>query len=137
MITIDKARRQVGALNPSLRPRPEYAFNAYKQGEVKEFKTRDEAETFSRFVGMIIKPSPEIEEFDNLFIQKEKEAFDVWYKALREEYSYLSDTLFSMAYDEAYQRGHSHGYDEVAAVMIDVADFVERIERVVKSSMGQ
>lgn len=61
----------------------------------------------------------------DLIRDKIKEAFDLWYADLRDEYI-LSDDMFKLIYSEAYERGHSAGYDEVANYFPDLVDFVRR-----------
>lgn len=56
-----------------------------------------------------------------------KTAMRIWHSSLREEYGHLSDDVFNLCYDKAYERGHSSGMDEVANYMIDIADFAEKI----------
>lgn len=51
----------------------------------------------------------------------------IWYNNLRSEYSYLSNEVFKICYNKAYDDGHSYGYDEVANYMIDYVYFAEQI----------
>lgn len=54
-------------------------------------------------------------------------AIDVWSRELREEYPVLDDLLFNACYDEAYDRGHSAGWDNVADRMHGVVEFACKI----------
>jgi hypothetical protein len=46
---------------------------------------------------------------------------------LREQYADLPVAVFNLCYSQAYDRGHSSGYDEVANYMIDIVYFAQKI----------
>lgn len=56
----------------------------------------------------------------------EQQAIDLWYNDLKAEYG-VSDKLFDLCYNMAYDRGHSSGYDEVAMHMHEIVDFAEKV----------
>jgi hypothetical protein len=133
MITFIEASKQVGLLDLGPRPETKIVYFAYKNGEAVEFETADAARKFSKLFESVAKNRDEIEEYNQRLQEKEQEAVDLWFKGLRAEYSDLSDALFNMAYGEAYERGHSSGYDEVANCMIDIVDFIEKVKRALKT----
>lgn len=57
----------------------------------------------------------------------EEKATKIWKDALRDEYDYLDDRIFDVAFSKAWEDGHSGGHDEVANCMIGVVEFVDRI----------
>lgn len=58
---------------------------------------------------------------------KEVEAFALWKDELRDCYAHLSPEVFEICYDEAYERGHACGYDEIGSCMVGVVEFAERL----------
>jgi hypothetical protein len=62
----------------------------------------------------------------------ESSARELWYASMKDEYlapnGSLSPLMFDLCYDEAYDRGHSAGYDEVANYMSSVSDFALKIK---------
>lgn len=55
-----------------------------------------------------------------------QQSTDLWYNDLKAEYG-VSDKLFDLCYNMAYDRGHSSGYDEVAMHMHEIVDFAEKV----------
>lgn len=69
-------------------------------------------------------------DYDNMlkqYRQANELANKLWYSSLMDEYSYLNHNVFVVCYDEAYDRGHSAGFDEVANCMINVVSFAGKI----------
>lgn len=65
--------------------------------------------------------------------QKQQSAvLELWLKELREEFSHLSQKVFDVCYDKAYEDGHANGYDEVYHEMNDIVDFVEIILKAIE-----
>ena len=67
------------------------------------------------------------EEYRKEISDKVATATELWEVALREEYGYMQNDLFSLCYAEAYERGHSCGMDEVASYMSSVVYFANRV----------
>lgn len=119
------------ALDYSTRPRPEYVWIAYKNGEVvyRSLLSREDAEKHgnTKVVEKICANKADIDAWDEVQERAVFRAETKWYEDLREEYSELNSTIFNLCYAEADDRGHSSGYDEVANYMIDIACFAEKI----------
>lgn len=57
----------------------------------------------------------------------ESEAYRTYETDMREENRDLSDEIYSLAYSEAYERGHSAGYDEVCYYVRYFCDLFRRV----------
>lgn len=118
-------------LDYSTRPTPEYVWVAYKNGEVvyRSLLSREDAEKRgnTKVVERVCVNKADIDVWDEAQTQALGRAETKWYEDLREEYSELNSTIFNLCYNEAQDRGHSSGYDEVANYMIDIVDFAEKI----------
>ena len=115
----------------STRPTHEYIWIAYKNGGVVYSSniSKQDAEKHGNttIVEMILANKADIDAWDEVRQQTECRAETKWYEDLREEYSFLNSTVFNLCYAEAYDNGHSSGYDEVASYMIDIVCFAEKI----------
>lgn len=107
-------------------PKKEYIYNAYKDGMCKEFSTRDEAEKFSKLIEKKVSnidlydaKKAAYEEFYSL-------VYSEWHAGVREYFSELPDEQFNILYSEAYEDGHSAGYDEVFMYMEEYLSFIEK-----------
>jgi hypothetical protein len=109
-----------------------FKYFAYKNGEVKEFNTIKEAQLFSKNVEKSVNTENELKRDTWYKIRSEQISHvdAVWFKELKEEYkNSLSDEVFKLCYAEAYEKGHSSGYDEVACCMSDYVDFALNVLR--------
>ena len=115
----------------STRPRPKYAWFAYKNGVVvyRSLLSWEDAEKCgnTEVVENVCVNKADIDAWDEVQEQAVCRAETKWYEDLREEYSFLNSTVFNLCYNEAQDRGHSSGYDEVANYMIDIVCFAEKI----------
>ena len=128
MMKYDDACSQVGYDQyTSNEPKSEYKFFAYKNGEVKEFPSRKEAESYSDNIERVLANKAEVEDYWHERQELANKASEIWHAALRNEYIHLSDAVYSICYGKAYDYGHSSGYDEVAGKMIDIVDMAEQI----------
>ena len=113
------------------RPTPEYVWFAYKNGEVvyRSLLSWEDAEKRgnTKVVEKVCVNKADIDAWDEVQEQAVCRAETKWYEDMREEYSFLNSTVFNLCYAEAYGRGHSSGYDEVANYMIDIVCFAEKI----------
>jgi flagellar biosynthesis/type III secretory pathway protein FliH len=121
-------------------PRPErkYQYWAYKNGQAMgPYNTREEAKEKSTLVdASYCAVNDKIYfEWADKRAKLEQKALDAWHKDLRSEHSDLSDAVFAIAYSEAYERGHSSGYDEVASYTHDVCDLFRRVIQEVKNDL--
>ena len=57
----------------------------------------------------------------------ENKAIQLWKDNLRSEYSHIRESVYNMCYEEAYDRAHAYGYDEVASVLKDVIGFAHKL----------
>lgn len=106
---------------------PIYAYYAYSNGEVKVCNTKAEATGFSENIERFF--SNKKEHTDSLaeYHQYQSKVGELWLADLRKEYDYLSDEVFEECYSEAYDRGHSSGYDEVVNYLDETTEFARRI----------
>ena len=113
---------------------PIWKYFAYKDGKViGEFDSEKEAKQFANIVEKVLINKAEAKQHAEQVSNINSQIYDIWYTALREEYSDLSDDQFNICYDMAYDRGHSCGHDEVANYMIDVHEWAVKLIQTVKS----
>lgn len=62
----------------------------------------------------------------------ESKAYDSYQADMRGENKDLSDDVYCLAYSEAYERGHSSGYDEVSYQMKDICDLIRKVIKLSK-----
>jgi hypothetical protein len=123
--------QEAGVPAYSSRPENKYVWHAYKNGSLvytSEVSRADaELSGDTKIVERVLRNEEEVNAW--LLLQKETstKAFELWYADLREEYSSLNDEVFNLCYDQAWDRGHSAGYDEVESYMQDVVSFAEKI----------
>lgn len=121
--------REVGLDRNKRIPELVYRWVGYSGGKLIECKSMMEAQQYALHERLSTEES--VQARDNFFkdnIEKEKKAINLFVRSLREDYSEISDQLFDVCYDEAYKRGHSAGYDEVAAYMDEVVGFAKKVE---------
>jgi flagellar biosynthesis/type III secretory pathway protein FliH len=104
----------------------EFAF-AYKNGEAKKFDCWNDAIQFSKQTEKVCINQEEFDANCKAFQEVEGRAQTAWMKDLREEYSSLSDKVFNICYSQAYEDGHSAGYDEIRNYMYSTTEFAEAI----------
>lgn len=108
-----------------------YKWVAYKNGAVVGESKVSHNDAISKYgtnlVERIWVNEAEWSDFRKKANALEQRAVDIWYDALRREYGWMKQTLFNICYDEAYDRGHAWGYDEVATHMDNIVDFVSRV----------
>lgn len=121
----EKAREFINL--PRNAPSYVYKFFAYKNGDCVTFDTEREAKEYSSLYERIHVNKEEIDKYLALSREFHNLAWKYWYSDLRQEYSYLHDKVFDICYDEAYERGHSGGYDEVGFCMSDIVQFAQRL----------
>lgn len=85
-----------------------------------------------RNVEKVITNKKEIDKFWEVEQYKENFALDKWKKDLKEEFN-LKIEIFNLCYSEAYERGHSAGYDEVANNLIDIVEFANKLIKIFKN----
>jgi hypothetical protein len=130
MITYNEACEQVGYDRSAKCPIAEtILWYAYKGGEAKEFYNRIDATKFSKNVESKVVNKAEIDAWWKDKNALQVKAIDTWMLALKAEYidSHFSEELFNLCYSEAYDRGHSYGYDEVASYMDSIVDFAIKV----------
>lgn len=127
MISYQEACLSVGYDRMVEYPTQIIAYWAYKDGEAKSFDTLAEARKFSINIQHYVKNKDELDRFKKKQQDLESKAVNYWQKALRDEYSHISDNVFNLCYSKAYEDGHSSGYNEVANYMIDYVEFAENI----------
>lgn len=107
-------------------PEKEYVWFAYHNGECKQFSSRKEALTFSENVERSEINAEYYKEKLKLYYEDQQRVVDYWFSEMRKEFG-IPDNIFDICYSEAYDRGHSSGYDEVYQHMLDIVEFAEKI----------
>lgn len=121
---------EVGLDYKAKAPEIESQWVAYQGGQVIPCASMNAAMKYSLYDRVTSEDSKKVhDEYFASRAEKESKAQDLFYKSLREEYSTLSDSLFQICYSEAYDRGHSAGYDEVANYMHSVVSFAKQVRK--------
>ena len=128
IMNFSEACDQVG-YNPYHSKAPErvYAYFAYKDGQSFECSSKQEAQKISHLIEQVLVNKDEIDQHrqnQNILLS---EAIKLWRENLRAEYSDIPDYVYNLCYDEAYDRGHAYGYDEVASYLDDTIRFACKI----------
>ena len=114
----------------SLTPPPiDKIWFAYKNGESKSFLSQEAAYSYSKLIEFVNEPKSK-KAFDDFWAKQQHTigiAVNIWYKSLREEYSYLSDVVFNLCYSKAYRDCHSSDRNEIANQLKSVVEFVKSI----------
>lgn len=123
--------QEAGVPDYNSKPESKYVWHAYKNGRLvytSEVSREDaEKQGKTKLVERVLQNEEEINAWNHLYKETTNKAFELWYADLREEYSSLNDAVFNLCYDQAWDRGHSAGYDEVASYMQDAVSFAEKI----------
>jgi len=83
-----------------------------------------------KVVERVVFNQKEIDEYwNNIRFEREK-AETEWYDDLRIEFSELSDGIFKACYSQAWEDGHSSGYDEIGNIMYDIVEFAKNIIKI-------
>lgn len=106
---------------------PEYEYVCLKNGKTEKFDNLAAAMKFSLLYERIQVNQAEMNAWRQTYREYEEKATKIWKDALRDEYDYLDDRIFDVAFSKAWEDGHSGGHDEVAYCMIGVVEFVDRI----------
>lgn len=121
----------------SSKPESKYVWHAYKKGRLvyTSETSRADAELMgdTKLVEKVLLNKEEISAWEQLYKVASNKAFDLWSADLRKEYSHLNDAVFNLCHDQAWERGHSAGHDEVASYMQDAVSFAEKIIRAYSS----
>jgi hypothetical protein len=129
----DQAVDELGIQNlPSDPPSPKHSYYAYKNGTCSIFETEKAAKQFSHIIEKVRVNKEETTQYWDTCTKISELAENIWYKALEESYEELSPEMFVACYGEAYDRGHSAGWDEVAYYMDDVVSFANTIKNIVE-----
>lgn len=123
-----EACNQVG-YNPDYSNAPTriYTYFAYKDGQSFECFSKAEAQKISHLIEQVVANKAEIDQYtqnQNALLNK---AIQLWKDNLRSEYSHIRESVYNMCYEEAYDRAHAYGYDEVASVLKDVIGFAHKL----------
>lgn len=108
-----------------------YKWYAYKNGVAYETSTRQEAEAISMNVEKVATKESQAA-FDAYWSRLralECDAADAWRDALRHAYADIPDRVYNRLMSEAWARGHSSGYDEVANHLDSLVDFAIDLKR--------
>lgn len=133
MITYNQACEQVGYDRKEQCPIEQtYTWFAYKDGKAKEFTNRVDALAFSKNVEKVVTNKAEYDAWWEAKNALQVKATDIWMLSLKAEYidAHFSEELFNLCYSEAYDRGHSAGYDEVASIMGSVVYFALEVRKI-------
>lgn len=78
-------------------------------------------------VEKVLENKDEISAWEENYKDRMQMANNLWFADLREEYSSLNEEIFNLCYENAWDRGHSAGYDEVELHMFDIVCFVQKV----------
>lgn len=119
--------------------KPNIVYFAYKCGVATEFKTKAEAQAISKNVETVTTNMAECDAWWNERKALEAKACNIWYAALKNEWveDGESSELFEACYSEAYDRGHSSGYDEVASYFNDIWQFTCKIRTIIAKEYNE
>lgn len=134
MILWADACKQAGYDQDLTCPVTSYSWFAYKNGEAKQFQTKEEAKKFSKIIERVADPITKAE--SDAFINKQLElagnAATIWFESLKAEYGKYPAGIFALCYEQAYNNAYEYGYDEIANNMAGVVDFAARIAEFVR-----
>ena len=113
------------------KPLPEMVYRWYslKNGETHVFDTHEAARKVSSLVERVATQESKdaYKEASNARRILEIEAIALFEKELREEYSYLSDSLYDLCYDAATNHPNAYSYDDIANLMDDIVEFATKV----------
>lgn len=124
MISYTQCEEMIGEKPPY--PEKNWKWRAYKNGECQVFETVKEASAFSTLVEKFTINDEEFKKQKEEYYAYENKVNELWLRELKKEFD-LPEKIFNVCYAEAYERGHSAGYNEVACCMYDIVDFYEKI----------
>jgi hypothetical protein len=124
IMNYNKARKDIDNLLGK-EPKQIVKYFAYGDGKVMgEYDTCHDADLVSDLVDSVVVNKEEIKTWR----AKRDGAYDnlitTFLKELRESYPDISDAMYNLIYDNAYDRGHSAGFDEVALYVQDYYAFM-------------
>jgi hypothetical protein len=109
-------------------PEREVVYYGYKDGKAAAYASRIEAESYgSKFIESVLENKAEIDDYWKQYHSLVSVLDKQFHDYLREEYSNLNDETYAICYSQAYEDGHSSGYDEVENYMSTYVDMAERI----------
>lgn len=106
---------------------PKCVWYAYNQGKATECSTSNEARTISNIVEKVLINGDAVATYKRECKMRENAIFDQWYKELRQEHGDLPLATFKECYNFVYNISHTTGYDNIAATLVDVVSFAERL----------
>jgi hypothetical protein len=133
MITFKEASLQVGYNNQVHCPiKQQYAWYAYKKGEVHQFQKRIDAAKFSDLYEQFCSNQQTIDEWVQEQAKKHQQAVDVWREALKQDYvtETFSAAMFDVCYKEAFEKLIDATLDELATEINRLALFVTKINQI-------
>lgn len=123
-----KACERVGydplGFNP---PEKVYKFFAYKGGQAYECGSQIEAEKISANTERVLVNADAVKAYTLERLALERKAVELWQTTLRSEYADVSDELYSLCYERAYDATHHYGYDAVAERLESEIEFARKI----------
>lgn len=132
MITFKEASARVGYDNRVHCPIvQQYAWYAYKNGEVRQFLDGNEAANYSPFIEKFCSNQQVIDEWVQEQTKKHQEAVEVWREALKQDYvtNTFSAEMFDICYNEAFDKLPNANLDELAEEVNRLALFATRIKQ--------
>lgn len=132
MISFKEASFQVGYDNQVHCPIiQQYAWYAYKNGEVRQFFDGNEAANFSPFIEKFCSNQQAIDEWIQEQTKKHQEAVVVWREALKLDYvnETFSAEMFDICYNEAINKMPNTNFDNLAEEINRLALFAIRIKQ--------
>jgi hypothetical protein len=139
MISYYKERQELQNLLGNA-PVAQVGYYVYKGGKLEDTITdKLEAKTLaSKLNGVVeqyVSNQKEIDDWKANRNEALNELSERFHKELRKEYDYLSDEVYQLIYNKAYEDSHSSGLDEVANEMIDLSEIALKIYKLGQDSM--
>jgi hypothetical protein len=104
-----------------------YKYFAYKNGQGYECINQEEAEKISPINERVL---VNVDEIKNHLLEQaalENKAFKVWEENLRQKHSDVSDYVYNLCYQKAYESNHAYGHDSVAEKLEDEIEFALKL----------
>ena len=123
-------------------PEQKYTFFGYKNGNAVRFETHEMAKAFSPNIEKVKDEESEraVAKYHENIARRAAKAEEVWMNSLKEEYDFVSPSVFSLCYSKAWDDGHSSAhrfqhdsvYDSVYYKMEEYVEFAISILKTVK-----
>ena len=134
MITYKECLDNVGYNKLGHPPEPIVEYLAYKNGEIRRYYHYSEAKEFSDLMKRIVTNKEEIDAYWIAVRTLNSKAADVFEKAVKEDLApTMSNELWYLCWNAAYDKSHSDGYDNVAQSAQNFVEFAEKTVAIINN----